>query len=129
MLTREQIFADAPKKLPTREVEAFGGTVLVRTMSALEKDEWETFTAEQRVLHGRARNIRGEMLVRVCVKPDGSRLFDQDGDADRLAALPAGEVQDLMEASLKLNLLTRADLAALEGNSEGREAGDDSSSN
>ncbi|MEM1027514.1 MAG: hypothetical protein AAGJ38_05475, partial [Planctomycetota bacterium] len=93
MLTREQIFATAPAKLPTREVNAFGGIVIVRTMSALEKDEWETFSAEQRALHGRARNIRGEMLVRVCVNPDGSRLFDQPGDADKLAKMPAGELQ------------------------------------
>ena len=128
LLTRDAIFDRAPAQLPHRDVKALGGTVRVRAMSALERDEWELFSAEQKALHGTARNVRGEMLSRVIVDEAGRRLFDQPGDADKLAALPSGELDELMRAAIELNHLTQADVEALEGNSDSPAAADDSSS-
>lgn len=113
ILTREAILAadDLPRQRV--DVPEWGGAVTVRSMTASERDAWETSLiagdGERNMENARAR------LVSLCVvDEDGKRLFTDD-DALLLGQKAASAVDRVFQAAVKLNRLSRQEVAALAG--------------
>lgn len=111
MLTRDDILSRT--QLPTEPVEAFGGTVYVRTMSGAERDSWEQAQLDARKT-GKI-NVRGSFAARVVCDEQGKRLFT-DADAEALGKLSAIDLDAVWEKGAKLNGIGAKDVKELEGN-------------
>ena len=72
-LTKEQIIGHAGGK--REAVEAFGGTVFIKTMSGIERDGFELACFGQ---GGSKDNLRSKLLVRCLVDENGKRYFADD---------------------------------------------------
>ena len=86
MLTRDDILKCT--SLPREPVEAFGGTLYVRTMTGAERDSWEAQLLEQRK-RGKV-NVRASLAVRaICDEAIRAAATDErktvlDRDVPRL---------------------------------------------
>lgn len=129
MLSRDDILkAD---DITTREVEVpeWGGTVIVRGLSAKERDNWEASLLRQRgnQMVRDSSNIRAKLVVRVLVDDDGKRLFS-DGDAAVLGDKCIAAIDRIFETAAELSAITDEDVEELAKNSEAGQTGDSSSS-
>ncbi len=119
-LTREEALAQVPKSLaalPRVEVEAFGGTVFVRSLTSDEKDAFEVENAKRRETSGDsgAVGFRARVVCWTCCNAEGSRLFEFS-DADALGKADIATIDKLFEASDRLNGFTGRYLAVTEKN-------------
>lgn len=132
-LTREEILSKTTKTLadlPRVEVQAFGGTVYVRAMTANEKDAFEIDAARRRTAAGgddAAIGFRSRVVAWTCCNAEGSRLFEFE-DADALGKCDIATIDRLFEASDKLNGFTGRYVADAEKNLIGTNGGASSSS-
>jgi hypothetical protein len=113
MLSREDILS--ARALPRREVEAFGGTVLVRGLTGEERDFYEGSLVNDRGKGVRMdwRNARARLVAMGCIEEDGSRKFT-DSDVPALGNLPALELTRLYDAIRELSGLSDEDMEELE---------------
>jgi hypothetical protein len=118
MLTRDDILKQT--RLPVEPVQAFGGTVFVRTMSGTERDSWEQAQLDTRKT-GRL-NVRGSFAARVLCDEQGKRLFT-DADAATLGNLSAADLDRVWEVGTRLNGIGTRDVKELEGNSGAAQSG------
>jgi len=114
VLTRDAILG--ADDLPKQEVEIpeWGGSVFVRTMTAGERDAYES----SMLLNGKPNlaNMRAKLVVRTAVDEEGKRLF-ADADAEALGKKSASAVDKLFGVAQRLNGLTKKDVEELEKNS------------
>lgn len=101
------------------EVPEWKGRVLVRGMTAAERDRYETGSLKGK---GRNRevnlaNLRARLVVLCTVDENRERLF-QDADADKLGKKSALAVNRIFEIARKLSGMTEDDLEEMAGNSE-----------
>ena len=105
MLTREQILAAEDRRRETVDVPEWGGTVLIREMSILDRaacyNVLEAGEGDTRTQADRAAAYSAEMLVRSIIHEDGTLVL-QPGDAAALTAksnravtLVVGHIQKL----------------------------------
>ena len=125
MSLRETILSTTTNDLPREPVKFCGQPLHVRTMTGLERDAFETVYLESKAA-GRP-NIRGAMAAFTLIDDEGKRVFT-DADAHALGNLPAAELDRVFEIGQRLNKMSEADVADLEGNSEAT-PGDGSTSN
>jgi len=119
-LSRDAILAaeDLPKELV--DVPEWGGSVWVRCLTALERDEWESSIM---VMDGKGgtkadlRNIRAKLVVRTVVDDAGERLFSE-ADVLVLGGKSAAALDRLYSVAAKLSKITKEDEKELLGNSE-----------
>ncbi len=130
LLTKEEIFAvddfPAAKTVPVPE---WGGEVLIRAMSAGERDLYEQNLVAGRLGDGDntvVSNVRARLLAFVIVDEDGERLFDE-ADIETLGKKSVVAVDRVFAAAQKMNSLTHADVKALEKNLESGQTGSSSS--
>ena len=111
MLTRDQIFSANDFKTKDIPVEAWGGTVRIRGLSAKDRDEFESSLA----LTQDMRNLRARLVVKSIVDDQGVRVFS-DEDAEALGDKD-GEVMDMLFDEVR-NLSGMSDeaLGIAEGN-------------
>ncbi|MGA9851840.1 MAG: hypothetical protein WBR15_02795 [Gammaproteobacteria bacterium] len=104
-LTKEAILAADDLKKETVHVPEWGGTVFVRTMSGLERDQWESV-----LLHAtqsdKFDNLRATLVAKTACNETGERLFT-DADIDALGKKSAAALTRVYEVALKVNALTR----------------------
>lgn len=129
------------KDLPTEEVEVpeweLPYPIYVRTMSAAEKDEFETeqFISnagddvkddKDAAFKASLQNLRAATLARVlCADPEGEyRIFTDLSDIIALGKKSAAAIDRCLEVTKRLNGITQEDEKNLLKNSQGR---DDSS--
>jgi hypothetical protein len=111
---RAQILQFCATPLPSEAVtipEWDDLTVAVGTMTAGQRDRFE-------VGHARAKNadFRARLAVFTVQGPDGRPLFTE-ADIPALSAGPARPLDRIVEAALRLNRFTAADVKELEKNS------------
>ena len=113
--------------LPREEVAVpeWGGAVLVRTMTAAERDSFEARVIGTEGVRNLA-NIRATLCAQCIVDDQGKRLFT-DGDIDLLGQKSAAAVDRVFAACQRLNGLTQDDVEELAKNLPG-DPEDDSSS-
>lgn len=113
-LSRDAIFAK--RSLPVEEVlvPEWGGFVLVRALSALERDQYESSIM---VGKGSDREVRLEgarvrLVVLATVDEAGNRLFS-DGDAESIQLLSSAAVNRVYEKAARLAGILDSDLEEL----------------
>lgn len=123
VLSRESILS--AEDLVTEEVEVpeWGGTVLVRTLTAKERDAFEESMVETRgkgrnkTRELRINNVRAALVVRVIVDAQGQRLF-RDTDAELLGNKSGKALDRVWDVASRLAGMTDDDVEELLGNSE-----------
>lgn len=114
ILSRADILAR--KDLPTKVVPVpeWGGDVVVRTLTAGERDEFEIAIREAREEEDRP-NVRARLVALVVVGEDGRRLFSE-ADVEQLGELSARAMDRVFAAAQRLSGFTPDDVAELEKN-------------
>jgi hypothetical protein len=112
LLTRESFFATAPA-FPSETVELDGmGAVVVRVMSAGDRDRWEAMLRKDIPADFRAR-----LVVLTAFGDDGKPLFTP-ADVPQLSALPSTVLDPIVEAAARVNKMRPGDVEAEVKNSE-----------
>lgn len=121
ILSREQILNCVDTKTETVPCPEWGGDVIVKGLSAGERDKWEAslFTT---VKHGNSfeiksnrDNIRAKFVVASAVDEYGKPLFTV-GDIDALAKKSAAPMDRLFAVAQRLSGMTDEDVEELEKN-------------
>lgn len=101
VLSRDQILRHTQLPQETVAVPEWGGEVIVRAMTALQRDQYEQAVTDG----GAGLNLigaRARLVAAVCVDEDGKLLFTPD-DVDALGALNAVPVNRIAEAAMRLS--------------------------
>ena len=98
-------------------VKAWGGTVYVRTMTGLERDEWEEACSAGKREDGTVdvRGVMARLIVRCACAADGALLF-KPAQADALNQKAAPELMAVYRVALRLNKLGQDDIEEMAGN-------------
>lgn len=119
-LNRDQILSAADRPSQTVPVPEWGGDVIVATMDGALRAEYEDTLLEDK---SGKRRLRAVIVSLCAVDEAGNRLFTE-ADVDALQSKSGCALDRVFDAAIKLNKLTKADMDALEGNSEtGQSAG------
>lgn len=116
-LTRDDILAATELDREEVEVPEWGGVVMVRALTAAERDDFEASCIESK---GKSQgltyqNLRAKLVVRSLVDAEGTRIF-KDGDAAALGKCSASAVQRVFAVAQRLSRLTAEDVEELAGN-------------
>jgi len=124
ILSREQILQQVTLKREEVEIPEWGGSVLVRELTAAERDSYENSLLEtKKGLNGKPeirpnlKNVKAKMASIVLIDEAGNRLF-KDADALQLGNLSASALNRIVDVAERLSGLTKKDVEELEGNSE-----------
>lgn len=123
--------------LPRVAVNAWGVDFFVRTMTAAERDGFESMLFVARLpkesdedyaarRQAATQNLRAKLVVKVAVDAQGKRIF-ADEDAPLLGAKSNKELQKVFDAISKLNAIGEKEVQELEKNSGAAPGGDSSS--
>ena len=124
LLTKDQILAANDKPTQDIAVPEWGGDVRIRTMSASERDKWESETYGSGTVN--TVDFRARFVALCIVDDQGARMFS-DEDVAKLGEKSAAALQRVFNAAQKLNALTGKDIEELEKNSEAVPSGGSSS--
>lgn len=112
MSFKESLFSICPERRQIEPVDIPGaGRTYVRVLTVAEKDDFDKDVQESGGVS------RPYILIHFCCKEDGSPEFD-GFDIDRINRMPAGIVEPIINAALKLNRLTPSDVEDVRKNSE-----------
>jgi len=122
MLTRAAILQadDLPREKV--DVPEWGGFVFVRTLTAGERDEFESemvlFAGKGKTTTnmGALKRTRARLCARAMCGEDGQRIFS-DEDVEALAAKSAAALDRVYEVAARLSKIGAKDLEELEKNS------------
>lgn len=128
-LSREDILA--ADDLTTEEVDVpeWGGSVLVKSLSGVERDAYEDslrYFVDGKVIPN-SENARAKLVARTVVDEAGNRIFG-DEDVNALGLHSALVLNRVWEKAAQMSGLTDEDVEDAKGNSEAGEAGDSISS-
>lgn len=98
MLTREEILSRGKPRTRTVESEELGGSVILRAITANERDTLEMFVRKQ---HGNIRGVRAKMLRLCCCDADGKPLFEEK-DEPALGELDGGSMERIVEQCMEM---------------------------
>lgn len=121
-LTKEQILKAEDLKTEIVEVEEWGGSVNVRTMTGTERDAFE-----QSIVEGKDKtnlaNIRARLCAVTIVDENGNRLFN-DEDVVELGKKSAAALDRVATVAQKLNGFRNKDIEELGKNLSKGQSGD-----
>jgi hypothetical protein len=121
MLTRDQILKQTTT-LPQEEVATpewgEGTYVLVRALTALERDQWEiaNYDLRQREAKVTMGNARARLAVLCVIDKSGNRLFT-DHDAELLGRSHSAPLDRIFDVCRRLSGMTTAETEILRKNS------------
>lgn len=118
-LTAQQILAANDLPPPVRvEVPEWGegAYVMVRSLSAKERDEWENWCSKAQKRENTV-GIRAKLCIMCICDEQGARVFD-DKQMDTLGAKSAVPIDRIWSAARDANALSAKDVKELEKNSE-----------
>lgn len=117
LLDRDAILALAGKELPFKDVPVpeWGGSVRIRSMTAAERDRWED--DQRKRDENTVENIRARFIAACAVREDGTLLFTDAGDVEKLGGMAIKPIQRLFNAAMRFNGLTNDDFDELVKNS------------
>lgn len=117
MLTRDAILS--ANDLPVQEVEVpeWGGSVYVRGLTGLERDEYEQSMLEMvgTSIELKMSNARARLVACGCVDEQGNRLFT-DKDVAALGKKSGAALDQVYSVIQKLSGLSEADMKELTSN-------------
>jgi len=119
VLTKDDILNadDLPRE--TIEVPEWGGSVIIRTLTGAERDEFEAsrFIVKGRSVKTNLVNLRARLISMCAVDEEGNRLFTSE-DVRKLGKKSAKALDRLFEAAQRLSGLTPEDIEDMTKNSE-----------
>lgn len=119
ILTREAILQAQDIEIREVEVPEWGGTVHVRGMSGLERDNYESSLYVQRGKDRRlnTRNARAKLCAFCAVDPKGNRLFT-DKDLNSLSGKSSKALDRIFAVAMEMSGISEDDMEELTKNSE-----------
>lgn len=115
LLTKSQILE--AKDLPTKDVYVpeWGGTVRIKTMTALEKDQFEktVFSSEGKV---NMEGMRAKLCAHTIIDENGQRLFSEF-EIEKLGGKGSKALERVFTIAQELNGISNKDLKEMEKNS------------
>lgn len=133
-LTSSQILEADDAKVEAVDVPEWGGKVLVRGLTGIERDAYEAGIQQirpkpdgSREIHFNRDNARAKLLVKCIVDEEGNRLF-KDTDAPALGKKNGAVIDRLYDVAAELSGMGDTAEKEIEGNSEAAPGGDSSSS-
>ena len=116
MLTRNGILAC--EDMPTEQVDVpeWGGMVLVRSLTGVERDSFEQVCIDQR--SGRKMRLQGlkALLVIMCACDETGQQLFTDEDRDAVNAKSGAALDRIYQVAARLNHLLAEDVEELAGN-------------
>lgn len=111
VLGRDAILAAGDLESEVVPVPEWGGGVVVRTMTGLDRDRWEARLRAHRTEGGTVTldHARAELVVATVVGADGQPLFGYD-DVEALSAKSAKALDRVVAVAQRINGLGRDDL-------------------
>lgn len=117
ILTKDQILAaeDLPRQTVT--VDEWGGDVIIRSLTAAERDAWEAgfIDDSSKKVKIKYTNAKASLVARCAVGEDGIRLFT-DEEVAELGRKSAKAVNRLYDVARELSGLSTEDIEELEKN-------------
>ncbi|WP_329214791.1 phage tail assembly chaperone [Streptomyces sp. NBC_01485] len=133
-LTSTQILEAEDTQIKPVDVPEWGGEVLVRGLTGIERDAYEAGIQQIRPKPDGSRevvfvrdNARAKLLVKCLIDEQGNRLF-KDTDAPALGKKAGAVIDRLYDVAAELSGMGDAVEKEIEGNSEAAPSGDSSSS-
>lgn len=119
LLTKEQILKVKDIETRTVNVPEWGGDVLVRSLSATERDYFESKLVDQSGGKVRAnlQNIKARLASMAIVDEEGNRVFSEQEIAI-LGTKSAAALNRIIEAITDMSGISKKDMDELAGNSE-----------
>lgn len=115
MTPRDLILQDyAHKPLPTEPIHAFGSDLVIKTMTAAEKDAFDAEYIEHK--EAGSPNLRALLLIHTLCNPDLTPVF-QPKDLDAVGSIALSHIEPVFDVALKLNKIDGDEAAELAGNS------------
>lgn len=111
MLNRDSILNANDFETTEVDVPEWGGTVILRGLSAADRDHYEAEFAQTQDM----TNMRSRLVVKALVDHEGNRLFT-DKDADELGKKNARVVLRLFDLVRQMSGMSDEDLGIAEGN-------------
>lgn len=116
-LSREQILEADDIKTEVVNVPEWGGDVIVRGLSGVERDAWEISVSMENGKQTRSpRNIRAQLVVRAVVDDQEKKLF-KPMDAEALGKKSGKALDRVYEVAAKLSGIRDEDIDELAKNS------------
>lgn len=103
MLTRDQILAAADRKIEAVECPEWGGTVYVRSLSGMERDDLE-LSVSTAMKAGGSVNARARFAAAFLCDDSGAAIFTA-ADIELLGGKSAAVLERVWNAGQKLNAL------------------------
>lgn len=114
-MNKSEFFKSAKDLIKTKEVETPSGKVIVRGMSAGERDDFEQIVVLARQKDQTPKDIRARIAVACVVDEHGKKVFAQS-DIAELSSLPAYVLDPILEAALELSGLNSEAIAEAKKN-------------
>ena len=115
LLSKDEIFSKSDIVTEDVECPEWGGTVRVRSLSGIEREDFEASVSDMRNPNKpklNLKNMRARLIVMSAIKEDGSPMFDR-GDVMRLSQKSAAPLDRLFEACQRLSGLSDGDVESL----------------
>ncbi len=115
-LTRDAILA--VDDLPIKEVKVpeWGGSVFVRSLTAADRDKYESSIVMADSEEKKYENIRARFLALVMVDQKGEVMFKEEGDVLLLGKKSAAALDRVWGVAQHLNKINKADIDQLSKN-------------
>lgn len=118
VLTKEQILGADDIKTETVSVPEWGGDVLVRGLSGVERDAYEMAVYRpDGKLTSSPRNIRSQLVARSVVDENGKRVFTSL-DAEQLGKKSGAALDRVFEVAARLSGIRKEDIEEIAKNSQ-----------
>lgn len=122
-LTKEQILEAQDITTEVVPVPEWGGDVMVRGLSGLERDAFEATIISQNGMQRRRvqmnlTNFRAKLVARCVVDPDTQQRMFSDEEAARLGKKSAAALQRVFNVAQRLSGLSEEDIEELTKNFE-----------
>lgn len=114
ILSREQILEAKDLVTEAVEVPEWGGSVLVKSLTGAERDQYESAIVEQKGRDTKVnlRNARARLVALSVVDEEGKRLFSPN-DVSLLGAKSAAALQRVFNVAMRLSGITDDDVKEL----------------
>lgn len=101
------------------EVKEWGGSIIIREMTAEARDAYEQalFTQnESGKYEQNLENARAKLIAACVIGPDGKRMFTTDQHIKLLGNMPVSVINKVFSKCQEINALSAEDLDELTGN-------------
>lgn len=114
ILNRDQILQAKDLVTETVEVPEWGGSVLVKSLTGAERDQFEAAIVEQKGRDTKVnmRNARARLVALSVVDEEGKKLFSPN-DVSLLGAKSAAALQRVFNVAMRLSGISEEDVREL----------------